>query len=787
MPLARCSFCGKAANEVAFLVPSNSKDPTSPAICDKCVDIIKQGISETIRRKAANSGDALKKPSEIKAHLDQYVIGQERAKRDIALAIYNHYKRRQVVLQNRGELTIDVDGKPEPVEVDKSNILLMGPTGCHRRGQLILMFDGTFKAVEDVVVGDQLMGPDSTHRTVLELHRGVDVMIEILPMKGDPWVVNEGHVLTLVRTYYNGKQGYRRVNEVKDVPLREWLTWSKTQKSCHKLLRAAVNFRSSGDLPLDPYFLGILLGDGSITTATPRVTTTDEEILQETERQAANFGLSVVLYQYDEDKCPQYAICHPGTGGAQSDETKNPISVRLDSLGLLGLACGGKFVPQSYKTASVEDRLAILAGLLDTDGGYDDAGCGYDFVSKSKVLVEDVAFLARSLGFSAYPNSCFKKCQTGSVGIYHRLFICGDVATIPVRIPYKKARVRVSPKNVLRTGFVTRRLPPEEYFGFSLDGDHRYLLDDFTITHNSGKTHIARAVAKMLKVPFYVCDATKLTQAGYVGDDVESMLQGLISDADHDLERTEWGIIMIDEIDKLARKSGRGNSGYRDVTGEGVQQSLLKLIEGSSVSVPQGGIGARLDPSGARGVDCINTKNILFIGAGSFAGIEEDVMKRLNKGYSIGFGGTERKKFDDLDKTSIYSQVTEEDVLEFGMIPELVGRMPVLTTTLDLTEEEMVQVLTKPRNAILKQFRALFSMENIDLQFDEGACRAIAKEAKKRPTGARALRSIMESVLQTYAFDAPSDPTIAAIRITADVVEGKSKAIFIKRDAQMTA
>jgi ATP-dependent Clp protease ATP-binding subunit ClpX len=432
MPLARCSFCGKAANEVNFLIPSNSKDPTSPAICDKCVDIIKQGISETIRKKAANSGDALKKPHEIKAHLDQYVIGQDRAKRDVSLAIYNHYKRRQIVLQNRGELTIDVAGKPESVEVDKSNILLMGPTG-------------------------------------------------------------------------------------------------------------------------------------------------------------------------------------------------------------------------------------------------------------------------------------------------------------------------------------------------------------------SGKTHIARAVAKMLRVPFYVCDATKLTQAGYVGDDVESMLQGLISDADHDLERTEWGIIMIDEIDKLARKSGRGNSGYRDVTGEGVQQSLLKLIEGSLVSVPQGGIGARLDPSGARGVDCIDTKNILFIGAGSFAGIEEDVMKRLNKGYSIGFGGTDRKKFDDLDKTSIYSQVTEEDVLEFGMIPELVGRMPVLTTTLDLTEDEMVQVLTKPRNAILKQFRALFSMENIDLQFDEGACRAIAKEAKKRPTGARALRSIMESVLQTYAFDAPSDPTIAAIRITADVVDGKSKAVFIKRDSQMIA
>ncbi len=428
----RCSFCGKGQNEVHYLIPRNSKDPDSVWICDGCAEGIDKACKERTRADAANNGEQpLKKPHEIKQYLDEYVISQDRAKRDIALAIYNHYKRRQILVKNKGKLTVEVNGKPEEVEVDKSNILLMGPSG-------------------------------------------------------------------------------------------------------------------------------------------------------------------------------------------------------------------------------------------------------------------------------------------------------------------------------------------------------------------TGKTHIARAVARMLGVPFYVADATKLTQAGYVGDDVESLLQGLIADASQDLERAEWGIIFIDEIDKLARKSGRGATGYRDVTGEGVQQALLKFLEGAKVAVPRGGIGTKNNIVGQEKSDMIDTTNILFIGAGSFAGIEEDVEKRINKGSAMGFGAQERKRYADLDKSSIYSQVIEDDVLEFGMIPELMGRMPVLTTTLDLTEEEMVEVLTKPRNSVAKQFRALFSMEDIDLQFDEGAYLAIAREAKKRPTGARALRSILEKVLQPYAFDAPGDPTIAAIRITADVVEGKGQPIYVKREVKMS-
>jgi ATP-dependent Clp protease ATP-binding subunit ClpX len=296
---------------------------------------------------------------------------------------------------------------------------------------------------------------------------------------------------------------------------------------------------------------------------------------------------------------------------------------------------------------------------------------------------------------------------------------------------------------------------------------------------------IFRAVARMLKVPFYVADATRLTQAGYVGDDVESMLQGLVADAEGDIERAEWGIVFIDEFDKLARKSGMSVSGYRDVTGEGVQQAMLKLLEGARVNVPRG-LGAKVVMAGAGGADMIDTSNILFIGAGSFAGIEDIVGKRVNKGVRVGFQDqTEHRK--KLTKSDTYSAMIEEDILEFGLIPELVGRMPILTTTLELSEDEMVRILTEPKNAVIKQFQALFAMDNVELLFDEAALRVIGKEAKKRPTGARALRSIVEGVLKPYAFEVPSDPSIQTVVVTEECVLGFGKATVVRRQEAIVA
>lgn len=293
----------------------------------------------------------------------------------------------------------------------------------------------------------------------------------------------------------------------------------------------------------------------------------------------------------------------------------------------------------------------------------------------------------------------------------------------------------------------------------------------------TGKTELARAISRMLGVPFYVADATRMTQAGYVGDDVESMLQGLIGDAGGDIERAEWGIVFIDEGDKLARKSGRNASGYRDVTGEGVQQALLKLVEGSKVRVPRSNLKADM----GQGTDILDTTNVLFIFAGSFAGIEEIVTRRINKGSRMGFGGETSRK--DLDLTEIYAAAREEDILEFGLIPELLGRLPVQTTTLPLTEDQMVQILTEPKNAIVKQFRALFAMDSIDLQFEIEALKAIGREAKKRPTGARALRSIIEDLLRPCVMEYVGDATVKSIRITEGVVARRDQALVVRAPA----
>jgi len=297
-----------------------------------------------------------------------------------------------------------------------------------------------------------------------------------------------------------------------------------------------------------------------------------------------------------------------------------------------------------------------------------------------------------------------------------------------------------------------------------------------------GKTQLARAIARMLGVPFYIGDATKLTSAGYVGDDVESLLQGLLAACDGNIERAQWGIIFLDEADKLARKTGRNATGYRDVSGEGVQQSLLKLVEGSKMQVPRG--MAKMGTTDH--YDMIDTENILFILGGSFAGIDEIVKTRVNKGSRMGFGGADIMR-KDMSETEVYQSITEEDILEFGIIPELLGRIPVHTSLLPLTEEEMVRVLTEPKDAIIRQFQALYSMDDIDLQFDKEALLAIGRQAKKRPTGARALRSIVEGVLKPYSYSCPSDPEVKTVRILEATVEQGAEAILVREPAQKLA
>lgn len=289
----------------------------------------------------------------------------------------------------------------------------------------------------------------------------------------------------------------------------------------------------------------------------------------------------------------------------------------------------------------------------------------------------------------------------------------------------------------------------------------------------SGKTLLAQTLAKFLNVPFAIADATTLTEAGYVGEDVENILLKLIQNADYDIERAEKGIIYIDEIDKIARKS-ENPSITRDVSGEGVQQALLKILEGTTASVPpQGG---RKHPH--QEFLQINTSNILFICGGAFDGIDKIIEKRTEKS-SIGFGASVSSKINK-DVGKLLQDIMPGDLLKFGLIPEFVGRLPVVVTLESLDKDALINILTKPKNALVKQYKKLFEIDNVQLNFTDEALEAIANEAIKRKTGARGLRSIVEEAMTEVMFDIPSDESIEKVIINGDCITEKKDPELVK-------
>ena len=290
----------------------------------------------------------------------------------------------------------------------------------------------------------------------------------------------------------------------------------------------------------------------------------------------------------------------------------------------------------------------------------------------------------------------------------------------------------------------------------------------------SGKTYLVKTLAKLLNVPLAIADATSLTEAGYIGDDIESVISKLLLSAGNDVERAECGIVFIDEIDKIAKKK---NTNTRDVSGESVQQELLKLLEGSKVEVPVGTNQKNvLAP-----METVNTDNILFICGGAFPALDDIIKERLQKNTSVGFNSDLKDKYDN--EADLYSKVTNEDIRKFGMIPEFIGRLPVVCTLSKLDKEAFKKILTEPKNAILKQYKRLLELDEVELVFDDDAMDYIAQQAMKKDTGARALRSIIEEFMLDIMYEIPKDKNIGRVIITRDYLEHKGAPNIVFRNA----
>lgn len=369
--------------------------------------------------------------------------------------------------------------------------LLVLPTGCHAIGEKVLLADGSIKKVEDVQLKDCLLGSDGTPRHILQIIRGEGYLYKICPVKGKPFVVDENHILTLKRTKESNHPVYpseKHGGEIIDVSVKEWLTWSKWKKHIHKLIRAdAITFYHSHqtDYPIDPYFLGILLGDGGLNGSSVSITTMDAEVVNVIHQQAELLDLRIRTEP--AGKAITYIF------SSKKTYTRSAFIRSLKDLGMRGKTSATKQVPDIYITGPIAVRLNVIAGLLDSDGHFT---CnGYDFISKSERLSNDLAFMCRSVGLAAYVTPCKKRCNN-FVGTYYRVSISGNCDKIPMKVQRKMATPRKQKKNVLVTGFTVEPTGPGAYIGFTVDGDNRYLLDDFTITHNCGKTIVFAKIAE---------------------------------------------------------------------------------------------------------------------------------------------------------------------------------------------------------------------------------------------------------------------------------------------------
>lgn len=385
-------------------------------------------------------------------------------------------------------------------KADKNGLIIL-PTGCHAKGSSVLTSDGICIKVEDVKVGDFLLGNDGTPRKVLELHNGVDDMYKVTPIKGEPFVVNGGHILHLYKT--NEGKGYNSCQPRYDeISVKEYVVKSANYKHLHKLHRVSqIDFGNDKYL-FDPYFVGLYLGDGCCINGL-NITTQREEVVEYLREFARTYGLGfrAAEKRNGENKAKSYFFPY----AFANNNTPNPLQVTIRGLGLEGKVAGDKFIPHQYKVASVEDRFSLLAGLLDTDAFYDKEKNTFEYCSKSKRLADDVVFVCRSLGFFAQIG----KTKVVKGESYYRIQISGDLNLIPTKVAIRQGRARMQKKSVLVTGFSVEYLGRGEYFGFTLDGNHLYCDNQFFIHHNSGKSLVIADIASRLEGPLLVFQPSK--------------------------------------------------------------------------------------------------------------------------------------------------------------------------------------------------------------------------------------------------------------------------------------
>lgn len=385
-------------------------------------------------------------------------------------------------------------------KADKNGLVIL-PTGCHAKGSSVLTSDGVCIKVEDVKVGDFLLGNDGTPRKVLELHNGVDDMYKVTPIKGEPFVVNGGHILHLYKT--NEGKGYNSCQPRYDeISVKEYVAKSANYKHLHKLHRVSqIDFGNDKYL-FEPYFIGLYLGDGCCINGI-NITTQREEVVEYLREFARTYGLGfrAAEKRNGENKAKSYFFPY----AFANNNTPKPLQVTIRGLGLEGKVAGDKFIPHQYKVASVEDRFRLLAGLLDTDAFYDKEKNTFEYCSKSKRLADDVVFVCRSLGFFAQIG----KTKVVNGESYYRIQISGDLNLIPTKVAIRQGRARKQKKSVLVTGFSVEYLGRGEYFGFTLDGNHLYCDNQFFIHHNSGKSLVIADIASRLEGPLLVFQPSK--------------------------------------------------------------------------------------------------------------------------------------------------------------------------------------------------------------------------------------------------------------------------------------